>query len=61
VGRYGGEEFLVVVPASNAVGTLGLAERIRKAIETKPVLTDAGEIQMTASLGRGRQQFDTAV
>src|SRR5271155_3661655 len=51
VGRYGGEEFLIVVPSSGAMGTLGLAERIRKFIEMTPVQTDAGEIPVTASLG----------
>jgi two-component system cell cycle response regulator len=51
VGRYGGEEFLIVVPASDAMGTMGLAERIRKSIETPPVHTEAGEIQITASMG----------
>lgn len=51
VGRYGGEEFLIVVPASDAVGTLGLAERIRKAIESVPVATDSGDVHITASLG----------
>jgi two-component system cell cycle response regulator len=51
VGRYGGEEFLIVVPSSAAAGTMGLAERIRKSIEEFPVRTEAGEIQMTVSLG----------
>jgi two-component system, cell cycle response regulator len=51
VGRYGGEEFLIVVPSSDSAGTHGLAERIRKAIEKTPVQTDAGEIPITASLG----------
>jgi len=51
VGRYGGEEFLIVVPSSDARGTMGLAERIRKSVEDRPVLTEAGEIQMTISLG----------
>lgn len=51
VGRYGGEEFLIVVPASDAVGTRGLAERIRKAIESQPVATDCGDVHITASLG----------
>src|SRR6185437_4257426 len=51
VGRYGGEEFLVVVPASNAAGTFGVAERIRKAIESKPIATPTREVKVTASLG----------
>jgi two-component system, cell cycle response regulator len=53
VGRYGGEEFLIVVPNSDSVGTMKLAERIRQAIESSPIVTPAGEIQMTASLGVG--------
>ena len=51
VGRYGGEEFLIVVPTSDVPGLMGLAERIRKAIESKPVHTEAGEISITASFG----------
>lgn len=51
VGRYGGEEFLIVVPSSDVSGTLGLAERIRKSVEERPVRTEAGEIHMTVSLG----------
>jgi diguanylate cyclase (GGDEF)-like protein len=51
VGRYGGEEFLIVVPASDEIGTLGLAERIRSEMEAQPVVLDTGGIQITASLG----------
>jgi diguanylate cyclase (GGDEF)-like protein len=51
VGRYGGEEFLIVVPTSDVAGLMGLAERIRKAVESKPVHTEAGEIAITASFG----------
>lgn len=51
VGRYGGEEFLIVVPSSDACGTMGLAERIRKAISSEPIVTDAAELRVTASLG----------
>ena len=51
VGRYGGEEFLVVAPSSDATNVLGLAERIRRAVEAQPISTDAGEISITVSLG----------
>jgi two-component system, cell cycle response regulator len=51
VGRYGGEEFLIIVPSSEAKGTLGLAERIRRAIEVKPMMANAIPIAVTASLG----------
>ncbi|MGH9758048.1 MAG: GGDEF domain-containing response regulator [Candidatus Acidiferrales bacterium] len=51
VGRYGGEEFLLVVPSSDVAGTLALAERIRQSIQSPPITTDAGEIKVTISLG----------
>ena len=51
VGRYGGEEFLIVVPASDALGTLGLAERMRTEIAALPIPFDQGEIRITASFG----------
>jgi two-component system cell cycle response regulator len=51
VGRYGGEEFLIVVPEADAPATLALAERIRKTLESKPVAAQEGEISITASLG----------
>ncbi len=51
VGRYGGEEFLIIASNTDAVGTLALAERIRGVVESKPVVTQAGEVRVTASLG----------
>ena len=51
VGRYGGEEFLVVVPSADEVGTLRMAERIREAIQATPAITQKGPVPMTASLG----------
>ena len=51
VGRYGGEEFLIVVPRSDAPSAQRVAERIRKAIAATPILTPAGEIRVTASFG----------
>jgi two-component system cell cycle response regulator len=51
VGRYGGEEFLIIASAADARGTMALAERIRGVIESKPVITQGGEVRVTASLG----------
>ena len=51
VGRYGGEEFLVVVPAADGPSMLALAERIRKRIESEPIDSQEGMIKVTASLG----------
>jgi diguanylate cyclase (GGDEF)-like protein len=51
VGRYGGEEFLVVVASADHMVTLALAERMRKAIGSEPFATDSGGISITASFG----------
>jgi two-component system, cell cycle response regulator len=51
VGRYGGEEFLIVAPSSGAEGILRLSERVRLAIEATPIKMDALEISVTVSLG----------
>ena len=51
VGRYGGEEFLIVAPSSDIPGTLALAERIRKDIESQLVVDQAGSIRVTMSFG----------
>ncbi|MDE3169827.1 MAG: diguanylate cyclase, partial [Acidobacteriota bacterium] len=51
VGRYGGEEFLVVAPATDGAGALALAERIRQAIEQPAIETDSGNVKITASCG----------
>jgi diguanylate cyclase (GGDEF)-like protein len=51
VGRYGGEEFLIVLPACNAPNLLISAERLRRSIADQPVETSAGQIPVTLSLG----------
>lgn len=51
VGRYGGEEFLVVAPTTDGPGCLALADRIRQAIEQTSFATDAGSLHVTASCG----------
>jgi len=37
IGRYGGEEFLIVVPESDAAMAFSIAERIRRAVESQPL------------------------
>ena len=51
VGRYGGEEFLIVAPNVNEAHALGLAERVRRAIQETPFEAKAAVIPVTASLG----------
>jgi diguanylate cyclase (GGDEF)-like protein len=50
-GRYGGEEFLLVLPGSNMIGARIAAERIRKALEGNIVDTEHGPLKVTASFG----------
>jgi two-component system, cell cycle response regulator len=51
IGRYGGEEFLIVLPGCDTPSTLVLAERLRKAISGKAVNVADGPIPVTISLG----------
>jgi diguanylate cyclase (GGDEF)-like protein len=51
VGRYGGEEFLVVVPGSNQSELCELAERIRAAMACEPVLAGENKLRVTLSVG----------
>jgi two-component system, cell cycle response regulator len=51
VGRYGGEEFLVVLNNCDPAFALARAEEIRKAIALKPVPTSSGPVPITMSLG----------
>jgi len=50
-GRFGGEEFLIFLPATAEEGTLLVAERIRKFIEQATITLDAASIQITISVG----------
>jgi len=54
-GRYGGEEFIIILPNTPAENALEVAERVRKAIESRkvPVETEGEKIELkvTASIG----------
>lgn len=51
VGRYGGEEFAVVLPRAELDQAQALAERIRAEIERHAFDLDEGSVRITASLG----------
>jgi diguanylate cyclase (GGDEF)-like protein len=50
-GRYGGEEFLIILPECNAQQTLSSAERLREVVGTGAVNSKAGPIKVTVSIG----------
>lgn len=50
-GRYGGEEFTVILVDTNAEGATVVAERLRKTIESNTVYYDEHVINYTISLG----------
>lgn len=52
-GRYGGEEFLVVLPEVDLVLANEIAERIRSSFVRDNILTPRGIISITCSLGVG--------
>src|SRR5258708_177667 len=51
VGRYGGEEFLVVMANADSHAAAERADQIRKAIAGQPFLRDKGAVAVTCSLG----------
>ncbi len=51
LGRYGGEEFAVVLPNCNVVSAREVAERCRKAIEDTIVEYNGFKVNITASIG----------
>lgn len=51
VGRYGGEEFVIVCPQTALDGAMFCAEKIRVALETTKFVHDGAEYELTASFG----------
>lgn len=51
VGRYGGEEFLILLGGCPGAEALQRAEQLRRTIEAEPVMTPGGPVQLTISMG----------
>ncbi len=59
VGRYGGEEFLVISPGCDEGALLRRAEHLRASVARDPVVTPEGEIAVSLSLGAAVARGET--
>jgi diguanylate cyclase (GGDEF)-like protein len=59
VGRWGGEEFLIVAADTNGEGAVALAEDLRRAISSTPIEIDGGAVSITASVGVAAWERET--
>jgi diguanylate cyclase (GGDEF)-like protein len=51
IGRYGGEEFVILLPETNLESARIVAERLRQSITKDPFTTDSGPLRITISIG----------
>jgi diguanylate cyclase (GGDEF)-like protein/PAS domain S-box-containing protein len=51
VGRYGGEEFLLILGGCSATEAMARGEQLRQSIEASPITTSCGPIPITISMG----------
>jgi diguanylate cyclase (GGDEF)-like protein len=51
IGRYGGDEFAVMLPETGLPAARQIAERLRKRIAQRVLDTNAGQVTVTVSLG----------
>jgi len=51
IGRYGGEEFIILLPMTNSEQAFSLAERIRMAVAALGVPSEKGNTTVTLSIG----------
>ena len=61
LGRFGGEEFVVLLPDTNVGDARNIAERLRGVIENTPMQTDIGLISITISIGVAILERSTAL
>ena len=61
LGRYGGEEFVVLLPETSAEGAHHTAERIRHKLEATPMFYDTQKISITTSIGLASMQAGESI
>jgi diguanylate cyclase (GGDEF)-like protein len=61
LGRYGGEEFLILLPGAAASDAEIVAERIRRRVQEMPMLVSGTRIGLTVSLGVAAVDTEVAI
>jgi diguanylate cyclase (GGDEF)-like protein len=61
LGRYGGEELMIVLPSCDQDGALEVAERVRAVVAGQPVATAFGAIPSSLSIGIAVAEGSAAV
>ncbi|HEY6985538.1 MAG TPA: diguanylate cyclase, partial [Rhodanobacteraceae bacterium] len=61
LGRYGGEEFLILLPGAGSIDAEVVAERIRRRVQEMPMLISGMRIGLTVSLGVAALDTDVAL
>jgi len=51
LGRYGGEEFCILLPATDEAGAMAVAETLRNTVAETPLATERNSISATISIG----------
>lgn len=59
LGRYGDEEFVLLLPEADLTNSRKIAKRIQNAITGKPIETDDGDISITISMGVSNLNLST--
>jgi diguanylate cyclase (GGDEF)-like protein len=59
VGRYGGEELIILLPETDVPTSMQVAERLRTSIASKPIKIFDKEISVTVSIGVATQDENT--
>ena len=60
-GRYGGEEFCVVLPEATEDQALAWAERVRQEIAAEPITVNGKSLRITSSFGVAQRLADTSI
>ncbi len=53
IGRYGGEEFLAILPNTPLIGAITFSQKVRKKVETFNFLYKEQKVAVTISVGVG--------